>query len=131
MFTLPKPGSFRRRSGLCRFMRALRRRIEQRKNAAIRLTVIFGFGAARANFRKTGKPILRIAHPAFRPVSVVQPSARSIAHVAAPSAAMSTICAFRRMRCSVFVERAKASSSARSKSVKVIAVASGMLRIQP
>ncbi len=32
---------------------------------------------------------------------------------------------------SVFVERAKASSSARSKSVEVIAVASGMLRIQP
>ena len=38
---------------------------------------------------------------------------------------------FRRVRCSVFVERAKTSSSARSKSVKVIAVASRMLRIQP
>ena len=40
--------------------------------------------------------------------------------VAAPSAAINTIRAFSRMRCSVLVERAKPSSSARSSEVNVV-----------
>jgi hypothetical protein len=53
-----------------------------------------------------------------------------MARVAAPSAAISPICAFKRVRCSVFVERAKPSSSARSSIVYRIGVAKRLL-MQP
>ena len=48
-----------------------------------------------------------------------------MARVAAPSAANNTIRALKRVRCSVLVERAKASSSARSSIVNMIGVAEG------
>jgi len=64
-------------------------------------------------------------------VPIVQPTVRAICRVGAPSLASNTIRARWRSRCSSFIERAKLSSSARSKSLKVIAVASGMLRMQP
>ena len=64
---------------------------------------------------------------------MVQPTSRAIARVAAPPAASNTIRAFRRVRCSLFPERAKPSSSTRSSLVKIIAVASGtiLLLMQP
>ena len=64
-------------------------------------------------------------------VPVVQPTARPMARVAKPSADKSTIRARCRSRCSVFVERAKPSSSVRSSFVNVMAVASGMLFMHP
>jgi hypothetical protein len=53
-----------------------------------------------------------------------------MARVAAPSAANNPIRALKRVRCSVLVERAKASSSARSSIVNMIGVAEGLL-VQP
>ena len=53
-----------------------------------------------------------------------------MARVAAPSAAINTIRALKRVRCSVLVERAKPSSSDRSSIVNMIGVAERLL-IQP
>jgi hypothetical protein len=64
-------------------------------------------------------------------VPVVQPTARPMARVAKPSADKSTIRARCPSRCSVFVERAKPSSSVRSSFVNVMAVAPGMLFMHP
>jgi hypothetical protein len=61
----------------------------------------------------------------------VQPTSRPIARLAMPAAANSTIRARCRSRYSVLVERAKPSSSARSSSVNLIEVASGMPLMYP
>ena len=61
---------------------------------------------------------------------VVQPTSRAIALVATPAAASNTICALKRVRCSVFVERTRLSSSARSAFVRIIGVASELLLMQ-
>jgi hypothetical protein len=61
----------------------------------------------------------------------VQPTSRPIARVAKPAAESSTILARCRSRCSVFVERAKPLSSARSSFVNVIGVAAGMPFMHP
>jgi hypothetical protein len=60
-------------------------------------------------------------------VPIVQPTSRAITRVAIPSAANSTIRARCRIRCSLFVERAKPSSSARSSAVKMMGVGFGTL----
>ena len=67
----------------------------------------------------------------FDAVPVVHPTVRPIDRLATPSAANSTIRARCRSRCSVLVERAKPSSSARSFAVRMITVASGMPLMHP
>jgi hypothetical protein len=60
---------------------------------------------------------------------VVQPKTLPISRVASPSAAIRTMRARSRIRTSVFVERTSASSTVRSSTVSVIAVAQGTVRI--
>src|SRR5262249_55019672 len=115
------------------------RSVEYRQNALVGLHRVFGFGAAVAGLVQPGQAVARIALPHRRPrrsrsspprhfeaVPVVQPTSRPIARLAMPSAASSTICARWRIRYSVLVDRAKLKSSARSSSVNLIGVASGM-----
>ena len=112
-------------------MRQPRRLIQQRQDALVRLGPVLRLSAAIAGLIKTRKPLLGVAHPPLLAVPVVQPTARPIARVFTPFAASSTIRARWRIRCSVFVERAKPSSSARSSFVSLIGVASGMPLMHP
>ena len=94
-----------------------RRPIQQRQNALVRLRRVLRLRAAIAGLVETGKPLRGVAHPPFRGRSGRAADRRPIARLATPSAAISTIRARWRIRCSVLVERAKPSSSARSSSV--------------
>ena len=112
-----------------RAARKIERGEQRRRPVPFVIMRLAGHGAPVRQFEITLRALQRTRH--FDAVPVVQPSARPIARVGAPSAAINTICAFMRVRCSVLVARAKPSSSARSSSVNVIGVACERLLMQP
>jgi hypothetical protein len=105
--------------------------VEYGQEALVGRVRIFGLIASIAGFVEAGPPTLGVAYPPFRR------RARRAADLSADCARRqapaesSTILARCRSRCSVFVERAKPSSSACSSFVNVIGVAAGMLFMHP
>jgi hypothetical protein len=101
--------------------------IEQRQNPLTGFGSILGRRATVSGLAEASEPILGMTHPPFRRRAGRAADLARIARVEVPPAAIKTILALKRVRCSVFVERTKLASSARSSDVKIIGVASGMI----